>query len=70
MILSTENPQYGKATKDTKTETNNRFLASVFVVFVAFPYCDVLKVARLEWPKPRMNPNGREDKKRISPTAD
>jgi hypothetical protein len=34
-------PQYGKITKDTKTETKTGFLASVFV---AFPYCDVLKV--------------------------
>ena len=30
--------------KDAKTETETGFLSPVFVVFVAFPYCDVLKV--------------------------
>ena len=32
-----------KGQEDQKPETG--FVASVFVVFVAFPYCDVLKVA-------------------------
>jgi hypothetical protein len=36
---SLEDPQYGKDTKATKTETG--FMASVFVVFVLFPYCGV-----------------------------
>ena len=29
--------------KDAKTGTETGFLSPVFVVFVAFPYCDVLK---------------------------
>ena len=38
-----ENPQYTKVTKDAKTETKTGFRASVFVVFVAFPYGDVFE---------------------------
>jgi hypothetical protein len=36
---STENPQYGKDTKDTKTETG--FMASIFVILVLF--CSIQK---------------------------
>ena len=39
-------PQYEKITKDTKTEIRIGFMASVFVAFMPFPYCDLGPTAR------------------------
>jgi len=41
-----KNLQYGKITKDTKTETKEGFLVSAFVVSAAFTYCDGRGAAR------------------------
>ena len=52
---SNRRSQYGKDTKDTKTEDMNLFLVSVFVSFVIFPYCGSFFCGQREKVEPRID---------------